>query len=144
VLATSDIGFPGWTLGEPIVDLVGLTDRNLARIVPARRAAAFGDYLRSRNPRVIVLRSSGGHPVAACDQLIVDSGILSAYVLADSVQVWGAGVSGLIYRSRGDDRFIARNVVLANYDRAIAANPRVFELAAWRREFERRTPAPAR
>jgi arabinofuranosyltransferase len=144
VLATSDIGFPGWTLGEPIVDLVGLTDRELARIVPARRAEAFGAYLRSRDPRVIVLRTTGGRPVSACDQLLVESGILSSYVLVDSVQIWDANVQGRIYGRQGDDRAVSSETVLANYDRAIAANPRVFELGVWRRDFEQRAAQGAR
>jgi hypothetical protein len=138
VIATGDIGFPAWTSNARIVDLAGLTDKDLARIVPARDLPAYARALARRDPDVIVLRVSGTRPDALYDRLTAQSGVLRHYVLADSVETYGEGALALIYRRSDVSLVNAPDSVLARYDDAIAWSPRVHVLERWRDEYAKR------
>lgn len=139
MLATADIGFPGWTLDEPILDVAGLADSALARIVPRRDTAAFAAYLRAQSPDVVLVRLEDGRPSATCDAMLIESGVLGRYSLADSL-VTHSSVSRVLFYLRRDRAFLgSRDTVLAQYDRAIRFNPLVPELREWRETYAART-----
>ena len=138
-LATGDIGFPGWATDADIIDLAGLTDATLARVVPAHDAGRYASYLKQRRPDWLVLRLANGRPTTPYDALTLESGILSEYVLADSVATYGAAAIARIYRHAGTTQIPTRAQVLARYERAIHWNPRVTELREWQSEAASRT-----
>jgi hypothetical protein len=142
VIATGDIGFPAWTSDAQIVDLAGLTDRELGRIVPRRDLRGYARYLKQRDPDVIVQRVAGGRPAALYDALTAGSGILSGYALVDSADTYGEDAHARIYQRPGSVLSTSRDSVMARYDRAIAWNPRVRILGRWRAEYARGHPAP--
>jgi hypothetical protein len=144
VVATGDIGFPAWTADERIVDLAGLTDRALARIVPAQDTRAYEAYLRRRAPDVVVFRVERGRAAAPYDALTAASGVLAGLVLADSVGTYGHDARALIYRRPDRSLETSPDSVLARYDSAIRWNPRVRALRTWRDEYRRALAASRR
>lgn len=141
VIATGDIGFPAWASDARIVDLAGLTDRELGRIIPARGAAAYRRYIESRKPDIVVMRVERGRPVMLYDELTAGSGALGGYALIDSADTYWAEARALLYRRMGSALSTAPDSVLARYDRAIAWNPRVPILETWRRQYASRANA---
>jgi hypothetical protein len=135
LLATGDIGFPAWASGARVLDLAGLTDHEMALIVPHRDLAGFTSYLERRAPAVIVCRYEDDAPASVFDEFTIRSGLLSGYVLTDSVSSYGRNVVARIYRRTGEALDTSRDSVLARYDRAIAWNPNVPKLREWRNEF---------
>jgi hypothetical protein len=138
VVATGDIGFPAWTVDEQIVDLAGLTDRELGRVIPAHDVDGYRAVMRHRAPDVIVFRIDDGRPAALYDGLTDESGILAGYALVDTVETYGDRAMALIYQRRGTALAIHPDSVLARYDRAIDWNPRVSVLRRWREEYRTR------
>jgi hypothetical protein len=130
-LATGDIGFPAWASEADVVDLVGLTDATLARLVPANDAAGYAAYLRAQAPEWFVIRLSHGRTMTRYDELTLRGHALEGYRLADSVQTYGEG-SAYIWRRADVTRMATRAEALARYDAAVRWNPHVGELAAWR------------
>ncbi len=137
-VATGDIGFPAWTTNERIIDLVGLTDRNLARIVPAGDQSGFTRYLERMNPDVVVMQTSDGRPVGDYDRLLAGSGVLSRYRQIASVPSYGSRTEADLSVRFGAALDSLPDSVLARYDRALIWNPGVPDLRTWRDEFARR------
>ena len=136
-VATGDIGFPGWTGDQKIIDLVGLTDRDLARIVPISDLAAFSSYINRANPDIVVMRTSAGRPIGGYDQLVAGSGLLARYAKVDSVGSYEKHSLAVMYLRSGTTLDTEPDSVLARYDRALQWNPRVTEMRAWRDEYSR-------
>jgi hypothetical protein len=131
-VASDDVGFPAWTGDQRVIDLVGLTDRELARIVPMRNQPAFTRYLEQASPDVVILRARGGKPADVYDRMVGRSGVLSRYAAVDSVATYDVGTFAVMYVRRGVTLDTRPGEVLARYDRALRWSPRVTELRRWR------------
>jgi arabinofuranosyltransferase len=131
VIATGDIGFPAWAVDAHVADLAGLTDRVIARAMPAADTVAYGTHLARRRPDLIVVRVRDGRPDALYDQLTVASGLLKDYLPVDTVGSYGSGSVAVIWRrldatSRNDPDHVEQR-----YRFARLWSPRVPELRRW-------------
>ncbi|MFN8587536.1 MAG: hypothetical protein U0704_07000 [Candidatus Eisenbacteria bacterium] len=143
-IATADIGFPGWTLNAPLLDVAGLTDPAIARLMPVRDTVGFAERLREQAPAVIVMRTEHGMPVAVCDRLIEGSGVLAGYTYVDSLESYSESSRAVVFRRNGVALDVPPDSVLAHFDDAILHNPKVAALRAWRNEFAARHGRAAR
>jgi hypothetical protein len=134
-VATGDVGFPTWAVNEEIVDILGLTDPVLCRVVPGQDAAAYRAYVGGLEPEYVVVRYHRDQPASRYDRLTLASGLLDDYEEAATVGTYGEGTRAVVYRRRGGVRSPTPGEVLARFDRAVRWNPRVGEVRAWREAY---------
>jgi hypothetical protein len=69
-VALVDVGYLGYLSGVPVVDLGGLTDPQIARMPGGHLDKRIdGEYLRARDPDVVVLHSAAAPDVGAAGEL---------------------------------------------------------------------------